>query len=170
MTSMSDRPEGLSSQDPVRICLRGLRDASERLREVEGTPDEQGTAVAITEAAMWICSLDELWWDVSGYAEARESDGEGQLVPGVRWARNRGLHEVLAVHETTEGRSYPKRFPMRFWTVRWRTDVGEGRRPDPLKRAVYDERLRGKQVWVTLASVERFLVRTASAGEEQLGP
>jgi hypothetical protein len=98
--------------DPVQLCPRGLRDASERLRVVQGADDELATAAAITEAVMWCCSLDDLWWHDPRYGAIRDADEGGRLFPGLRWARNRGIHEVVALHHTTGGRSYPRRYPL----------------------------------------------------------
>lgn len=147
-----------------RRCLRGLREASARFDEHEGT-DEDGMFVALTETVVWVAALDELLETDDAYQVRKAADVEAAgVMAGIRWVRNRGVHQVAAVHHVVEGRSYPMRYPKRFASVMWRPseEVPKGR--SDLGRSEYDELLAGRQVWPTIAAARQFLTDVCEPG------
>jgi hypothetical protein len=143
---------------PVRLGLRGLRDAVARFGAATNglaERDEDGVMAAVAEAAMWACALDQRWWKRVGYEGRREGDPDGRLLPGLRWARNQGVHQLVALHRVSDraGMGFPLSFPMSFgWQVTWlsRDQVPEEDRIDERLRAAYDEHLAGRPVRGTL--------------------
>lgn len=171
-----DLTEARSSLDDLArrgtIALRGLTEASERFDAVE-VVDEEAMAVAITEAAMWATVLDDLL--VAGaptYAAYKRDDADAGVLAGLRWARHRGVHQAITVHHTTEGRRFPMRFPVRFYSVLWRPRAElpepDSRHRDSRLEVAYDAHLAGEQVWVTLRAARFFLERSLGSGGEGL--
>jgi hypothetical protein len=61
-------------------------------------PTDAHTFAAVGETLVWTCALDDLFESTSStYASEREADADGQLLSGLRHARNAAVHgEVVA--------------------------------------------------------------------------
>jgi hypothetical protein len=142
--------------DPYRVFrLRrgetGLREALDRLRLAMGPQNVDLVAVSCAEAAMWACALDEIYSNDEkagrrpGYISARDADEDGRVLPGLRWARNRGVHELL--HPYNWNNPAAAGAPV-AWEVRWvdRDRVPHDANPAPKQQATYDQYLVGQKV------------------------
>lgn len=77
--------------------LQGLDRAITRHSQARQKRDLIGAYVSAAEGVWWICACDE---QLSGsrtkgpYALARDSGPDGQVVPGLRWVRDRHSHRL----------------------------------------------------------------------------
>ena len=104
--------------------------------------------VSSTEACMWACSMDELLWPVDQYKALRDSDADGQVVNGIRWARNRGLHQAIANHRWNgPGLVFTTTFPATFdqFQITWlpRQEMGPATGIDPMKALYWSAVING---------------------------
>jgi len=75
---------------------------AEKLRTIGNVADSREenfqVLAAIAEACWWIASLDERLGGLekAPYSRARDADTRGAVIPGIRWARNRHTHDLIA--------------------------------------------------------------------------
>ena len=148
----------LEDISPPRRALYGLRQALDRYDRALQAKVTDGIYCASVEAAMWASAADDWWGEhVSAYAEERWEAPDG-LLKGLRWARHRGVHQVVGVHRM-EGPTLPRSlpFPLGF-SVTWlpRLAVSDTGRSQPPLEVAYDEHLAGRDVGETLRAVYRF--------------
>ena len=127
--------------------------------------DTDGVYCSAVESVVWACALDDILGQAEpGYEARREADIDGRLLVGIRWARNRGVHNVLSLHEVHHGPPVYVTYPERWWDFTWldRDRIPTAGRPAPLQERAYDEHLSGESVEATLASVYRFLTTRPS--------
>jgi hypothetical protein len=109
--------------DPFVVARLGFDEARQRLTDAYDAPggiDFDHTFLAIGEAVMWACSLDDLCLREPTYGERRDGNDDGLCLLGVRLARNVALHQLVEVADLSkEGRSYPRIYPLRYWSWRW---------------------------------------------------
>lgn len=87
---IKERPEAMS------LAHRGLTGAAWRTLYSMQRKHILSSAVAATEAVNWVCALDEqLRKEDGGYVVRRDGDEEGQVIPGLRYARDRSMHQVV---------------------------------------------------------------------------
>lgn len=60
----------------------------------------------VGSALMWMCALDESFWPDAGYEKARDVDTDGQVIPGLRRARDAVVHQLTQTNEHG-GLEYP---------------------------------------------------------------
>lgn len=119
------------------------------------------------ESLLWLAILEESLWPPKGteerrcYERRRAEDGRGRVAQGLRYLRNRLVHEqVVSVEESQlDGLMFPLKFPLRFdrWIFRWRAGLPA---PTPRHRAsdryaaeefaVYEASLAGQPTHHTL--------------------
>lgn len=131
--------------------LRGLTQAIARFNASDQADDQDGAVIALVEVVTWIAALDEWLWRDPAYEP-------GQVARAMRWARNRGLHQLAVLHEVSPGRRYPRRYPLRYRELVWldRSKLPAGR-PDPDAEQYYDQHLAGRTVRSTLPTALPFL-------------
>lgn len=114
---------------------------------------------------MWACALDELLereaTNGSGeYWAIRNSDSDGVVLPGLRWARNAGIHRLLALHRYSVGLTPPLTPPLRVGEIRWLARVElPPIRPSKQLEAAYDQHLEDHDARDTIASACRWFHR-----------
>lgn len=101
--------------DPLDVGARGLLASRHRLQSTDLVDDLPLAAVAVMEMAMWITAVADLA-DEGGWVP---SNRHLSLLTGIRWARNRGVHQLLAVATVGEGRVYGTRGNRRYQHVAW---------------------------------------------------
>lgn len=122
---------------------QGLRGAFERLKMAERGDDLGGSSISLIECTMWLEALSE-------QVDIKSPPSMG----GFRWARNRGIHQLIDLSTKGEGMVFPVTFPMRFEHVAWRDRCGlemDGAHKAQRKlEPVYDEYLAGRPVRTTI--------------------
>jgi hypothetical protein len=151
----------------IRRAGLGLHEAMARFSVGIGAGDVDRAYIAYVEAIIWVRAFDEmnLRFDPT-YRVARDEDPKGQVVAALAWARDKSLHQLVALHEpavqpidrSEAGPCYPDgRYAvwLRSSDVTLRdTSVFRG---DLDKAKAYDARLGGRSIWVTLADARWFL-------------
>lgn len=78
--------------------LDSLGSAFERAERAHAEDLENGFYAAVAESVWWATAVDEAMWklDVLGdsYVNVREDSDDGKLLPGIRYARNRQVHDL----------------------------------------------------------------------------
>jgi hypothetical protein len=141
----------------LRAQVRGYLGALKRFRTAAGGRDAIVAYLPLFEALGWVASIDfriGVLWTPEGRALGEDwpSRASGaEAVPGLRWARNTVHHDwANALRLDTEGRRYPKRYPVRYFEWVWR-DVND-LPPNARTRGkdVYGALLAGKPTEFTL--------------------
>lgn len=93
-------PERDNALRRQRLALDAFAKAKLRLEDARhSTGDSYGAA---GEALFWAIACEEGLEALLGsveYRRGRDADGDGRLMPGIRWARNRMGHQLAVVHE-----------------------------------------------------------------------
>src|SRR5262245_13514806 len=81
------------------LAERGFRAACERLHTTGPAVNIPDAFVALAEVLWWAVSLDEGYQtrDGASYTSRRDTDPDGRLWHGVRFARNRAGHQRLVM-------------------------------------------------------------------------
>ena len=76
----------------------------------------------VCHAVMWACSLDEYYQKAysSGYESFRKTDSSSDSVLGIRYARNRSIHQFTQVLNISDGMQFPGTFPITFFEIKWK--------------------------------------------------
>ena len=124
---------------------------------------------------MWCSSLDDLFRKADAeYEQRRDSDAGGRVLRGLRFARNAGVHLLLAVHEWTKGcgsiQALSADMPQK---ARWkrRDELEHAPRKNCGNEVAYDDYVAGKSVLETLTAAQGFLwmrAMTQPAGTQSL--
>ncbi len=145
-----------------RRAERALDGALSRLDADErNTVDPDDLYAVVGEALGWLIALDK-WHliETPGYAAARAADPDGQLLVGLKYARNRVQHGLRAMLGVSGGFGFPMRFPLKFSEFVWHNIP---RYPEdkshPDQRRGYDELLVGEMARTTLRRGRDFLFR-----------
>lgn len=110
-------PETLSQDAMIHAGLLGLDAARGRHRGTEGL---RSTIVPLSEALYWAAVLDDAMRSEE-YERERVSQSVGQVLPGLRYARNFHTHELVASIELRGGLTVPFTVPFSIRTqVVWR--------------------------------------------------
>lgn len=101
----------------IFAALRGLDDARDRHAKTHGL---MSSFIPLSEALYWITVLDE-GFRSSSYEAARRGHVDGAVMPGLRYARNFHVHELITSLESQGGLTIPFSLPMSINTyVAWR--------------------------------------------------
>lgn len=119
----------LDDLDRARALRRGgvgLHEAFDRFQRARVAQLVDHAANAAVEAAMWVTALDDLCERTSGDKDAyrvhRDADLDGQVILGLKWVRNVGVHVVFTPHAWSEdqGFNFPLNFPANAeWQIWW---------------------------------------------------
>jgi hypothetical protein len=138
-------------QDMLAAAMYGFHGAKLRYDQHQYDDGPTDVIVPLAEALWWATCLDEALDAQLSYAERRDRDVQGQHVRGARFARNRINHQLVLALERSEGRRYPKTFPVRFFEFLWLpVDRLPDHRADPKGQAQYERHLAGNPVRLTL--------------------
>jgi hypothetical protein len=127
--------------------------------------------VALAEVLWWAVSLDEGYQarDGPSYIRRRDSDPDGELWHGVRFARNRAGHQRLVMVRRRRGAELGSLVlgVSRLGTVTelvWRPAnelPTDPRHPDHEGRRVYEQVLQGRPVRETIEALHRWFNKAA---------
>jgi hypothetical protein len=150
------KPYGLDIVN-VGTQVRGYAEAVARFRSAVAGRDAVAAYHPLFEALSWAASLDfrigELWapnGQPLGEDWYVRPDG-AQMVPGLRWARNTVHHDwANALRLDTDGRRYPRRYPLRYFEWVWRdtTELPQNKRTKG--KNDYSKLMAGQPAEVTL--------------------
>jgi hypothetical protein len=158
----------------LRWAEAGLEEACEKFSAALKAGDAQREYTAAAEALAWIVALDDEHAERMGpkkatYQKARDADPDGVVIRGLRWARNRSLHQLARL--LTRGPEAPflpwEPAGRLHWApralVRGRAQPEEHRdkpQTKALERA-YDSAVRDRPAAVVLDRARRWLVEKA---------
>lgn len=129
--------------DGVTLALHGPRDA---VSAVDLSAPDAAVRRA-SEALFWAAALDE----------QSDPGRRHPLAPATAMARNAVAHGVIICARVQEGRTWPARWPLRWFSLRWATtdDVlaGLSKRPKATTIALYDSTMSWMDIEVTLADL-----------------
>jgi hypothetical protein len=138
--------------------------------------NQEIAAVSVAEFVFWACALDErLCTTDPAYAARRDSDEHGQVLPALRFVRDRHTHQVAITTSPEfifERSSDPNVSPDRLRVLnRWRPLDGitepTGRRRTRgdyiARRTAYEEHLEGRKPALALRDALDFLNREVAA-------
>ena len=143
------------------MAMRGLLTAVERHLQVRQRHpmDVELTNISAVEAVNWICALDERLevTDPSGqYRPQRDADERGRVVLGVRYVRDRHMHQVV-VSAKHDGVDFFASFPPQLSAgVVWRpaVDMPGSDKPNSAenvrRRLAYERYLQHQATWHAL--------------------
>jgi hypothetical protein len=140
-------------QDMLEAALYGFHGAKIRYDAHQHDDGAADVIVPLAEALWWAMALDEaLEAQEAAYAARRDRDTQGQHVRGARFVRNRINHQLALAVERSEGRRYPRSYPMRYFEFLWLPVdlLPPPGRPDPKGQAQYERHLAGNPVRWTL--------------------
>jgi hypothetical protein len=83
----------------IDLTIQGIQSAMSDLRGVRTPPVHPH--VRAGQALFWLCSFDEQHAEIAGYRNARDSDAHGQVIEGLRFARNAVAHGVVPLAKVT---------------------------------------------------------------------
>jgi hypothetical protein len=161
----------------IITAVIGLRGAFRRCISAyhDMIPHQELAGVAVVEFVVWACALDErLRKTDPSYAARRDADDYGRVLPALRFARDRHLHQVTITTSLvfTVGWSKADSTPdLIGGQIYWRkldditepTD-GRERKPDYLaRRTAYKEHLEGREPRLAMGHALDFLNREVAA-------
>lgn len=146
-----------------------VHQAFERFRQhsTRNSPAEE-ILLPLVEALCWAVSADEeLSKDDNGgknqkYLDDRQKDPDRQLLPAIRYARNRYGHQRALVIEKHNARTYPRRYPSAYVTIKWRpaAQLPHGDQPQHnLGQQDYETHLEGRRAEDTLERVAAWFAK-----------
>lgn len=155
------------AREKRQLGLQALDWALDRARDAQDNGDEDVFYASVAEVVWWLTMLDETLWssnnDGTSYESARSSDAGGSFLLGIRYARNRQVHDTevtamqgnpLLARETYDGSR---------WI--WRSVDDEGVPPyspregkwGKLGEQVYQDEMAGNAIVPTLDRAAAFL-------------
>lgn len=73
-----------------------------------------------SQVILWACSLDEFYKkNYSNYKEFKQKDELSGVIDGIRYGRNRAIHQFTQLLYITDGAAFPLSLPSPFFEVRW---------------------------------------------------
>lgn len=157
------------NQTAIRRAVVGLSDGIAGCSRSMSSGDTDRVYINYVQAVMWICALDDLFVldDVGGdaYRRSRTELHGGRVVEALRFARDKGMHQLAVFHEAVPRLS---RGPVRgpgyqdgTYAVWLRSkDVllrAKKRGSDMEKMKRHDAILAGRSLWETLTEASEFL-------------
>jgi len=120
---------------------------------------------SVGHTILWACALDEFYKKSypDSYDEICKQDEEFEIVEGVRYARNRAVHQFPQLLYIADGAALPAFLPLPLFEIKWRsvTDL-----PKPDKgyehkelQAFYITHLENKPVRHTMQALKNYFER-----------
>jgi hypothetical protein len=159
---IADRPEAMS------LAHQGLAGAAWRTLDAARRKHLLSCAVAATEFLHWICALDEqLKNGDPGYEKRRDKDEEGQVIPGLRYGRDRAMHQVvICAAKDVRGFFNPRPGGMLhiatsypIWAPTATLPPAEGNHHKPKLMEAYEQHVAERKAWQPLFMALEFLTR-----------
>lgn len=159
-------------------CLAALRLAVGRWNNATGlahTSSEDEDAIrfaTVGEVLFWSSALDEQ------LPHGSDHGSDAQLLAGMRYARNRMTHALVATTTEHDGAVWPMTFPARWTHYRWRSanDIpppgsGQGKSDDGERltayRTVWEGQLVGQTLDALTVHFEKRLASRTTRGDRQ---
>lgn len=129
---------------------------------------EDDALKAVCQAIMWACALDEFRAKPTSpaslaYKSFRASDPAGQQMRGVRYARNRALHQAAELVKVIGGAVFPVPLAAPFFEIVWRTTIElpppDASHLDPAGETIYIRSLQDQPVRFALDALADFFKR-----------
>jgi hypothetical protein len=150
---------------PERQRLQSFLDEEVQryLDEIRHQTHESPALKNVCHVVLWACALDEfLERSLSSYTRLRDTHADGGYLKGMRFARNRALHQFPNLIDLFGGGAFPLLFPQPFFEYYWKP-VHQLPPPDPkhakknakLER-FYAKYLAQQPVRFTFAGVQNF--------------
>jgi hypothetical protein len=153
------------------LTERGFRAACERLHTTGPGANVAEAFVTLAEVLWWAVSLDEGYQarDGASYTTRRDTDPDGRLWHGVRFARNRAGHQRLVMVRRRPGAELGSLVlgVSRLGTATelvWRPSAElptDPRHPDHEGRRVYEQALQERPVRETIDALRRWFDKAA---------
>jgi hypothetical protein len=138
-----------------------IRHSVSRTRLASDNRDNDLVFVGYVETTVWTCALDDLLRKMDPtYEGRRDADSGGRILRGMRWARNQGVHQLVALHRDGGGLTFPMTFPATFpFAPVWleRSEAARKAKSQPNNELAYDRYVAGHLVSATLTEVQAFL-------------
>ena len=142
---------------------RFYREEVESFRATDRLSRDTASALkTVCHALFWACALMEFHKkNTAGYVAFRDSDPAAGVIAGVRYGRNRAIHQFPQLLQITEGAQFPIKLPAPFFEISWRlrSDLPP---PDPGHDDLADEyerNLQGRPVRFTFDTLDQFFGR-----------
>jgi hypothetical protein len=134
--------------------------------------DKDGVLKVLCQALFWLATLDEWLGKHRGapYRSFRKSDAEHEIMSGLRYARNRAIHQFqeLLYLDVASGAEPPMRLPLSPWEYRWKEakdlPAPDKKHDDPEQREAYEGALAARSARVTLGKAREFFLRAKKEG------
>jgi hypothetical protein len=126
------------------------------------------TLKSVGHTILWACALDEFYKKkYPNYESLRKSDLKSEVVAGIRYARNRAIHQFTQLLYITDGAELPALLPMPFFEIRWK-EVADLPVPDKgyenrELEAFYTKHLENKPVRHAFEDLKEYFERMESA-------
>jgi hypothetical protein len=119
----------------------------------------------LTESAWWAICIDEEFEFAAGYKSARNSDGQGQVVLGLRYARSALGHHRFFAATMAGGLSVPFTVPFKIETFAAWLSVDElpASTKQQTLRPIYRDHVAGRGVLETLADADAWFQRARAS-------
>lgn len=144
------------------VTFEGFRRGAGRFRDAAKARDPEETYIPLAEALNWAIALDDRvieYWAPEGRVLGwswRQRVPHGDIVRGVRWARNRVHHQwVDAVALDDGGVQLPVTLPTGFFEWAWRPAADLPLGENDRDRDAYKRTLEGTPARFTLDALEQ---------------
>jgi hypothetical protein len=184
LTFREASPLGALMLFELELTKEAFRRAHGRFHEAHSARDLQEWYGGLSETLMWICALDERYLQEFGstYRAFRKDSPYAHELPGLRWARNRAVHQIclLLVDPLTQALFSPAVDELtlgeRIEQLVWR--VADELPPAPVERQgkqylegkrCYECHLQGHAVRYSLRRMNYFFIRPKGGLDEAMG-
>lgn len=163
----------------IRRAQTAMKDALARCADSFDHSDIDRMFIGYVETVAWACALDELLDSDAEYVRRRNQDEGGKILLGLRWTRNKGLHELVSMHGiarlSSTGVPSPVFRGSPGLTASWlprsdvvlRSQTGRGAKSG----SDYDNYVAGREIWPTLREARNFLwLRARPVGFQEVMP
>lgn len=144
-----------------------LEEMNEYMNSIRLESNKVKALKVVGQTLLWVCALDEFYSkNFQEYEDFRRNDESSSIIKGLRYARNRALHQFTQLLFITEGAVFPAKLPMPFFEIRWRiaSDLPEpdqGHRNETLEQCYIDS-LQNQCVRFTFDSLKLYFKRVSN--------
>jgi hypothetical protein len=146
----------------IERARRGLKLSRERLREAVRDGTFEAWSIALVEVLAWTWGMHEWLEEESpSYRTTAKTPDITSLLEAVRFARNRGVHDLVAISDSRTGLTFPLTFDLSFGPKWLPGAVFKPRRKDAKGLAAYESSLAGRPFPGPLDEAADFVIRGA---------
>ena len=160
----------MNSADALRLEA-SLKKQIDMFSNLRMDPDPKASLETVCHALVWACSLDE-WHEKNAFAKnstpggrdayrnMRDSDACGKYMLGIRYARNRSVHQFADVLKVVGGACFPISFAAPLFEILWRPIIelptADPKYVSPTNEAAYRQHLEETPVRFALDALKHF--------------